>query len=267
MQVAVLDIGQGLSVVVKTAKHTLLYDAGPKYNEQSDAGGRIVVPYLRAEVVGQLDGFIVSHNDIDHSGGAPSVLAQIPVGWFASSFTESDSMLLPANALKCFAGQHWQWDGISFEVLYPSWQCYENMSLTDNNRSCVVKISSQFGSILLTGDIEELAEVSLLEASTDKLKSDVLVAPHHGSKTSSSVRFVQAVGAKHIIFTVGYLNRFKHPKPMIEKRYEDSGARLYRSDYSGALLIDFTHKSNVKIRVWRQVQPRYWHDNYHLDEN
>lgn len=267
MQVAVLDIGQGLSVVVKTAKHTLLYDAGPKYNEQSDAGGRIVVPYLRGEGIKQLDGFMVSHNDIDHSGGAPSVLAQMPVGWFASSFTESDNMILPPNALKCFAGQHWQWDGVSFEVLYPSWQSYENTSLTDNNRSCVVKINSQFGSILLTGDIEELAEASLLEANADKLHSDVLIAPHHGSRTSSTVNFVQAVGAKHIVFTVGYLNRFKHPKPIIEKRYEESGARLYRSDYKGALIIHFSFNQLIKIEALRELQPRYWHDRYHLGRN
>ena len=267
MQVAVLDIGQGLAVVVKTANHTLLYDAGPKYNEQSDAGGRIVVPYLRGEGIKKLDGFIVSHNDIDHSGGAPSVLAQVPMGWFASSFTESDSFKLPPNALKCFAGQHWQWDGVSFEVLYPSWQSYNNASLSDNNRSCVVKISSQFGSILLTGDIEALAETSLLTASNDKLKSDVLIAPHHGSKTSSTVNFVQAVGAKQVIFTVGYLNRFKHPKPMIEKRYAESVALLYRSDYSGALLIDFAHKMPLQILAWRQAQPRYWHDDYQLSLN
>ena len=130
-----------------------------------------------------------------------------------------------------------------------------------------MKITSQFGSILLTGDIEELAETSLLETNTDRVHSDVLVAPHHGSKTSSSVGFVQVVGAKHIIFTVGCLNRFKHPKPMIEKHYEDSGAWLYRSDYNGALLIDFTRKTNLQIQAWRQVQPRYWHDNYHLSEN
>ena len=267
MQVAVLDIGQGLSVIVKTANHTFLYDAGPKYNEQSDAGGRIVVPYLRGEGIKKLDGFMVSHNDIDHSGGAPSVLAQIPVGWFASSFTESDSFILPPSALKCFAGQHWQWDGVSFEVLYPSWQSYDDESLSDNNRSCVVKVTSQFGSILLTGDIEEMAETRLLEANIDKVHSDVLVAPHHGSKTSSTIALVQAVGAKHIIFTVGYLNRFKHPKPMIEKRYEESGAWLYRSDYNGALLIDFTPKTNLQIQAWRQAQPRYWHDNYHLSRN
>jgi competence protein ComEC len=286
MQVAVLDIGQGLAVVVKTANHTFLYDAGPKYNEQSDAGGRIVVPYLRGEGVKKLDGFIVSHNDIDHSGGAASVLAQVPVSWFASSFIESDTMDMPRNTLKCFAGQHWRWDDVNFDVLYPSIESYENLNLTDNNRSCVVKITSQFGSILLTGDIEELAENALLEAGLqhnnyeaagdaalvkNKLKSDVLIAPHHGSKTSSSVNFVQAVGAKHIVFTVGYLNRFNHPKPMIEKRYEESGAWLHRSDYHGALLIDFTRKTNLqlngKIMSWRQAQPRYWHDNYHLGEN
>ncbi len=281
MQVAVLDIGQGLAVVIKTANHTFLYDAGPKYNEQSDAGGRIVVPYLRGEGIKKLDGFMVSHNDIDHSGGAPSVLAQVPVGWFASSFVESDTMELPPSALKCFAGQHWRWDGVNFEVLYPSIESYDNLNLTDNNRSCVVKITSQFGSILLTGDIEELAENTLLEAGLqpnihaasgdtvlveNKLKSDILIAPHHGSKTSSSANFVQAVGAKQIIFTVGYLNRFNHPKPIIEKRYEESGAWLYRSDYHGALLIDFTRKTPTKITSWRQAQPRYWQDNYHLGE-
>ncbi len=267
MQVAVLDIGQGLSVVVKTAKHTFLYDAGPKYNEQSDAGGRIVLPYLRGEGVTKLDGFMVSHNDIDHSGGAASVLEQMPITWFASSFTESDVLTLPPNALKCFAGQHWRWDGVSFEVLQPSWQSYENTSITDNNRSCVVKITSQFGSILLTGDIEEFAEASMLAANKNVLVSDILIAPHHGSKTSSTVNFVQAVGAKQVIFTVGYLNRFKHPKPMIEKRFEESGARLYRSDYNGAILIDFTRKLPIQIQAWRQAQPRYWHDNYHLGEN
>ena len=267
MQVAVLDIGQGLSVVVKTANHTFLYDAGPKFNEQSDAGGRIVVPYLRGEGIKKLDGFMVSHNDIDHSGGAASVLAQVPVGWFASSFTESETMQLPPKPLKCFAGQHWQWDGVSFEVLHPSLPSYNDANLSDNNRSCVVKISSQFGSILLTGDIEEPAEASLLAANADKLKSDVLIAPHHGSKTSSSAPFLQAVNAQQVIFTVGYLNRFKHPKPEIETRYKESGALKFRSDYTGALLINFTRNMPLRILAWRQAQPRYWHDDFQLSLN
>ncbi len=210
---------------------------------------------------------MVSHNDIDHSGGASSVLAQVPVGWFASSFTEQDSFNRPANALKCFAGQHWQWDGVSFEVLHPSLQSYNDANLSYNRRGCVVKISSQFGSILLTGDIEEPAEASLLDANADKLKSDVLIAPHHGSKTSSSAPFLQAVNAKQVIFTVGYLNRFKHPKPEIEKRYKKSGALEFRSDYTGALLIDFTRNMPLQILAWRQAQLRYWHDDFQLSLN
>jgi competence protein ComEC len=179
--------------------------------------------------------------------------------------------------MKCFAGQHWRWDGVSFEVLHPRIESYDNAEIKDNNRSCVVKVTSQYGSVLLTGDIEKEAEKTILEYAlqpnihaahgdvileNNALKSDVLIAPHHGSKTSSTVEFVQAVGAKQIIFTVGYLNRFKHPKPLIEKRFEESGATIYRSDYHGALLLDFTRTKPIKIEAWRQTQPRYWQEKY-----
>lgn len=271
MQATALDVGQGLAVVIKTKNHTLLYDAGPRYSAQSDAGSRIIFPFLRGEGVKKLDGFIVSHNDADHSGGASSVLAQVPVTWLASSFDLSE-IDKSSKRMKCFAGQHWQWDKVDFEVLSPSWDSYENVNLTDNNRSCVVKISSQFGSLLLTGDIEKEAESTLLQAtiheptghadSNNVLMSDVLIAPHHGSKTSSTSEFLTAVGAKHAIFTVGYLNRFKHPKPLITERYEESGAFLYRSDYHGELQIDFMRNNPIKIEAWRQSQPRYWHDKY-----
>ncbi len=261
MRVAVLDVGQGLATVVQTKNHTLLYDAGPRYSAQSDAGSRIITPFLRGEGVKKLDGFIVSHDDVDHSGGAGSVLAQWPVDWLASSFDLSE-IGKSSKRMKCFAGQHWQWDEVDFEVLSPSWDSYEDDNLTDNNRSCVVKISSRFGSLLLAGDIEVAAESTLLQANIHKLASDVLIAPHHGSKTSSTPEFLAAVAAKHAIFTVGYLNRFKHPKPLIAERYEKSGALLYRSDYHGALQIDFTHNNSIKIEAWRQSQPRYWHDKY-----
>ncbi len=301
MRVAVLDVGQGLAVVIQTRNHTLLYDAGSRYSAQSDAGSKIVVPYLRGEGVKKLDGFIVSHDDIDHSGGAASVLALVPVNWLASSFDLLNEMK-PKKSIKCFSGQYWRWDNVHFEVLHPSLESYENAEIKDNNRSCVVKVTSQFGSILLTGDIEKEAESLLLEHALQPqglspqnipakagysyvkpnihggdgdsvlnnkglekdylLKSDVLIAPHHGSKTSSTVEFVQAVGAKQIIFTVGYLNRFKHPKPLIEKRFEESGAFTYRSDYQGAVLIDFKKNNPIKMTAWRQSQPRYWHDSY-----
>jgi competence protein ComEC len=143
-----------------------------------------------------------------------------------------------------------------------------------------VKVSSEFGSLLLTGDIEKEAENTLLndvieddalqanihevsgESISSRLKSDVLIAPHHGSKTSSTRQFVQAVGAQHVIFTVGYLNRFKHPKPLIQERFEDSGALIYRSDYQGALTFDFTQTKSIRVSALRQSQPRYWHDKY-----
>ena len=270
MQASVLDVGQGLSVVLKTANHTLLYDAGGRYSAQSDAGSRIVIPYLRSEGIQQLDGFIVSHNDADHSGGAASVLALMPTGWLVTSFGVPKEWQAK-KTVKCFAGQSWQWDKVTFQVLYPSWASYDNADISDNNRSCVLKVTTKFGSILLTGDIEREAETKILQAYVDKaasdlLSSDVLVAPHHGSKTSSTTDFIQAVNAKHAIFTVGYLNRFKHPKPMIEQRYSDSGALIYRSDYQGAINIDFVNQQAFKIESLRQTKPRYWHDRYNMIE-
>jgi competence protein ComEC len=148
----------------------------------------------------------------------------------------------------------------------------------------VVKLSSPFGSLLLPGDIEKEAENTLLNdviedaalqanqyaAAGDAvfprlashLKSDVIIAPHHGSKTSSTPEFVQAVNAQHAIFTVGYLNRFKHPKGLIEKRFTENGALTYRSDYQGALTLDFTQTNGISVNALRQSQPRYWHDKY-----
>lgn len=268
MDVTVLDVGQGLSVVVQTANHSLLYDAGPKYNAQSDAGSRIVLPFLRGSGVKKLDGFIVSHNDIDHSGGMASVLAQMPLSWLASSYKVD--VELPQKSLKihCFAGQSWTWDRVQFEVIYPRDDSYADASIKDNNRSCVVKISSQAGSMLLTGDIEKKAELNLLDRYAQSaprlLKSDVITVPHHGSKTSSTTEFIAAVQPSVSIFSSGYLNRFGHPKPIVMQRYQDSGSLSYRSDYDGAVQIKFMHDHNqqpsIQVSTWRSQNKRYWHD-------
>ena len=260
MQVAVLDVGQGLAVVIKTSNHTLLYDAGPQFSSQSDAGSRIVVPYLRGEGIKKLDGFVVSHNDIDHSGGAASVLVQMPPTWLLSSYSLPAEMQRPARQFKCFAGQYWQWDKVDFEVLHPSTQSYENLEIKDNNRSCVVKVTSRFGSVLLTGDIEKNVETNLLQVNQDSLASDVLIAPHHGSKTSSTIDFIQTVNAKQVIFSVGYLNRFKHPNPEVVERYQSSEADAFRSDYSGALLLNFNAAQGIQTEQWRRTHRKYWHD-------
>jgi competence protein ComEC len=270
MKVTVLDVGQGLSVVVQTAAHTLLYDAGAKYSAQADAGGRIVLPFLQGEGVRHLDGFVVSHNDTDHSGGMTTVLTQMPVSWLLSSLPQDLALGGNVNRIKCFAGQHWTWDGIKFEVLHPQLDSYVDAAWKDNNRSCVLKVTSASGSLLLTGDIEKSVESALVESQAGKqdsqsLNSDILVAPHHGSKTSSSAGFIAAVQPDLTIFTAGYLNRFRHPRAEVLARYKQAGSRAFRSDYDGAVTLNFVADDKagvIKAESWRKQNKHYWHDFY-----
>lgn len=262
----VLDVGQGLSVVVQTARYTLLYDAGPKYGEESDAGSRIVVPFLQGEGIADLDGFMVSHDDNDHSGGMDSVMALMPIKWLASSLPDNGNLTGSARKMKCFAGQHWVWDGVKFEVLHPVIDSYQDARVKDNNRSCVLKVSNEAGSILLTGDIEKGAEAELAGLQSAEIVSDVLIAPHHGSKSSSSAGFLDAVQPKHVIFTAGYLNRFKHPSPKVVERYREAGSAIHRSDYHGAITVTVSAgpqgSAGVRVSGWRQREKRYWHDDF-----
>lgn len=216
-----------------------------------------------------LDGFIVTHDDNDHSGGMDSVLALMPVDWFASSMPEAVIIPPDTERMKCYAGQSWHWDGVDFEMLYPNLSDYENTEIKDNDRSCVLKITSESGSLLLTGDIERHAESSLVSENSSSgaaiLKSDVLVVPHHGSKTSSTTDFVEAVAPRIAIFTVGYLNRFKHPRPEVTDRYKSIGSSLYQSDYHGAIELSFSkHRdlSQIVVTNWRAQRKRYWHDKF-----
>ncbi len=260
MKVAVLDVGQGLSVVLQTATHTLLYDAGPRYSSQSDSGNRIVIPFLRGQGIDRLNGFVVSHNDSDHRGGMVSVLTQMPVDWVASSLGDDDPDLAARRHMRCYAGQSWEWDGVHFEMLYPGWDSYADSAIKDNNRSCVLRVTSKFGSLLIPGDIERGAEAMLLKTYPEKLATDVLIAPHHGSKTSSSPGFVAATKPAVVIFTMGYLNRFNHPKQAVVERYKQNGSHIYRSDNDGAILLDFADSKAIAITRWRYSQMRYWQD-------
>jgi competence protein ComEC len=266
MKVAVLDVGQGLAVVVETASRILLYDTGPRYSSQSDSGSRIVVPYLRGEGISHLDGLVISHDDNDHSGGMLSVLSQVPITWFASSLAKPPE-LDALRHMPCYAGQSWVWDGVRFDMLHPDLSSYQDANIKDNNRSCVLRVASRFGSVLLTGDIERQAENDLLRVAPDSLAADVLVVPHHGSKTSSTVDFVAAVQPRAAIFTVGYRNRFGHPKQAVLERYEQIGSQAYRSDQDGAVLLDFFSKNGITITRWRSQARRYWQDSAALAEN
>jgi competence protein ComEC len=255
----VLDVGQGLAVVVRTQNHALLYDAGPEFANDSDAGERIVVPFLRGEGISKLSSLIVSHDDSDHSGGAESVLRTTPVQWLASSLANSHPIAAQMeNKVQCHAGQFWEWDGVRFEMLHPKIESYADAKLKDNARGCVLKISSQHGSALLAADIEQREENELLARDPQVLRSDVLIAPHHGSKSSSNEKFVRQVNPKTVIFSAGYRNRFGHPRPEIVERYGEIGAELLRTDHDGALLLDFS-STQVSARKWRRERQRYWH--------
>jgi competence protein ComEC len=258
MKVAVLDVGQGLGVVVQTARHALLYDTGPRYSAESDSGNRIIAPYLRAAGIARLDGMIVSHDDSDHSGGAISLLQDVPTRWVASSLPAQHEILpFAPQPRRCFAGQHWEWDGVNFDMLHPALDSYGDTDLKDNERGCVLKITSRFGRLLLPADIERASELQLVETLSETLASDVLVVPHHGSKTSSTPTFIAQVHPSIAIFTTGYRNRFGHPREEVVARYQQAGSQIYRSDTDGAILLDFS-SSGIAVRTWRKTAPRYW---------
>lgn len=187
-----------------------------------------------------------------------SVLDAVPMDWFASSLPQGHVLAREApQPRRCFAGQRWEWDGVRFEMLYPGWESYAIEELKDNFRSCVLKITSPYGSLLIPGDIERDAEAELLAVQPDMLKADVLVAPHHGSKSSSTEAFLQQVHPSIAIFTAGYRNRFGHPKPEVMARYSALGSELYRSDADGMVMLDFS-RQGISAQSWRRARPRYW---------
>jgi competence protein ComEC len=240
---------------VRTASHDLLFDTGPQYSPEADAGERIVIPYLRAVGTSQLDAMIVSHDDKDHSGGAESLLREYPPRVWRSSLPAGHALLaLPVVHQPCRQAQSWEWDGLRFEILHPT----DDFAGSDNDMSCVLRVSGPHGSALLTGDISVKAE-SLLLASGQTLHADVLVAPHHGSRSSSQQAFIDAVGARQVIFTSGYRNRYHHPAPEVVARYAQSGATLYRSDAAGAVRFRLD-ASGISTWQARLTLRRYWHD-------
>ncbi len=256
--VDVLDVGQGLSAVLRTHKHALLYDAGPAFSSDTDAGSRVVVPFLRAQGVEQLDGFVVTHDDSDHFGGAISVLEAVPIGWLITSMPPgAPPVALARQRFRCFSGQNWEWDSVRFTILHPDWSSYNSPALKDNARSCVLKVESRFGSVLLPADIEQVSEMELLRTHREALRADVLVAPHHGSGTSSGIAFLAQVAPELVVIPVGYRNRFGHPKPEVVARYEALGSRVLRSDRDGAVTLKFS-ASGLSAEAYRGRYRRYW---------
>jgi competence protein ComEC len=258
VRLIVFDVGQGLAVAAQTRHHALLYDTGPDFSDGADSGNRILVPSLRAMGIAGLDGLILTHDDADHTGGAISVLQAMPIGWLSSSLPDGHPLLqLAADKQRCMDGQSWRWDGVDFEILHPDAGSYGNTETRDNNRGCVLRISTGGQHMLLTADIEKETEQRLLKEHPDKLPATLLIVPHHGSKTSSTDDFVVAVQSRYAIFTVGYLNRFGHPKQQVVQRYIDSGAELLRSDRDGAILA-VMDTQGLQVERYRKTHHRYW---------
>lgn len=245
-RLAVLDVGQGLAVVVETAGHTLLYDTGPRFGSGASTAELVLMPYL-ATRHRRPDLLVISHSDLDHAGGVPALRRHWP-GLPQVSGTPGSGT--PA----CAAGQGWQWDGVQFEFLHPA---VAPILRSDNNHSCVLRIRAGGQSVLLTGDIEARAEAALLRHTPD-LHARVLVVPHHGSAGASSAAFVQAVQPDYAVVSAGYHNRWDFPRPPVVARYRASGARLLNTARDGALLF-LVSPEDVRLEArWRQADARLW---------
>jgi competence protein ComEC len=242
-----LDVGQGLAVLIRTRRHTLLYDAGPRYGD-FDSGERLVVPSLRSLGVGRLDQLLISHADNDHAGGAQAVLRGLPVAVVVSG--EPAELPQTLNAQPCIDGARWQWDGVHFQT----WRWAGATS--GNQASCVLWVDAGGERMLLTGDIDTLAETAWRTANP-QVHADWLLAPHHGSRSSSSAAFLNAVAPHSVLISRGAHNAFGHPHPQVLARYQALGLRVYDSVAQGAVRVQLgAHTSASGLRD----EQRFWRE-------
>ena len=244
VQMTVLDVGQGLAIVVRTKKHVLIYDTGPHYFQGFDAGQAVVLPFLQYLGIKSRARMVVSHADNDHSGGALSVLHGKAVDEILSSVPKDRQKAIfgdqTSKVKPCVSGQHWRWDGVQFTMISPEvGQVYQG-----NNSSCVLKVTAYGKSLLLTGDIEKKVEKKLVQEKKP-VQAEVLVAPHHGSNTSSTQLFIRAVRPKYVLMSAGYKNRFHFPSSSVLARYHAAHVKVYNTAYQGAIEVTINKKGTV----------------------
>ena len=249
------DMGQGHAVLLRTASHSLLYDTGPRYSAETDAGQRVLVPLLRA-LGERLDTVVISHQDSDHSGGALAVMAMQPQAEVLTSIPPTHSLQQAHAMTRCERGQRWVWDGVQLEVLHPKADDFTK-PLKPNALSCVLRVTSANGTVaLLVADIEAAQEQQLLQSEAS-LAADWLLVPHHGSLTSSTPAFVQAVRPSVAVVQAGYRNRFAHPRPEVVARYDELGVLLVQSARCGASI--WRSEQPKLVQCERDQGKRYWH--------
>ena len=258
-RLTVLDVGQGLAVHVQTASHDMVFDSGPRWG-LGDAGSSVLLPYLRGQGVTRLDALVLSHSDSDHAGGAATLLAALAVDRRVThSGARASRIDGHGSWTSCSDGGEWRWDGVRFSWLNPPaapggrWP-----ARSDNDRSCLLRVSGRGGSALLAADIGAGVEAQLVREAGPALAADLVLAPHHGSRSSSSPAFVAATGASAVVFSVGYRSRFGHPHPSVWARWSAAGARGYRTDSQGAIHADFG-REGVTLATQRSRAGRYWH--------
>lgn len=246
----VLDVGQGLAAVVQTHERTLLFDTGPGFSDRFDAGAAVVVPYLRHAGVASIDRLVVSHGDFDHRGGLDSVLAQMPV---ATVLSGEPLPILHPDARQCRDGLIWAWDAVEFRMLGPP----AGFVGHGNDASCVLSVRGRGGGALLTGDIEADAERGLINRHGARLRHEIMLAPHHGSTTSSTAPLLAAVRPRYVVFPVGYRNRWRFPAAAIVERYRRVRAEIFRTDRDGAVTLR-VQASGIGAEGYRRAHRRFW---------
>jgi len=258
--VTALDVGQGMAIVLESAAHVVVFDAGPRYSAESDAGSRVLVPYLRMRGIRSVDVLVISHQDIDHAGGASALLRSLPVARVWTSVPTGHRLLAGANGvMRCEAGQATAVGALRLAALSPAPDLYDNARATTNARSCVILAQLGAHRVLLTDDVPARREEQIVRAQAD-LHVDLLVAPHHGSHTSSSEALVAATRARWASMQLGYRNHFNHPHAEVVQRYRTHGVQVVRSDESGAARWRFGADGGVTLERWRLDHARYWYN-------
>ncbi len=256
-----VDVGQGTAVLIRTRAHLLIYDTGPRYSRDSDAGERVLLPLLRGRGEDRVDKMILSHRDSDHVGGASSVIRVLPVAELLASLEDGHPLWqLPGLKQRCLAGQRWVWDGVQFEILHPLASDYPGTG-KPNSISCVLRVAGSApgsGSLLVTGDVERLQELAMVSRDGARLRSTVMIAPHHGSRTSSTAQLLDAVQPRLAVFQAGYRNRFGHPAADVVERYRSREIIIVESTRCGAWTWQGDAAAS-EVTCERQVRRRHWH--------
>jgi competence protein ComEC len=247
-----LDVGQGLSAVIETRHHSLVYDTGARFSPYFNTGEAVVVPFLRSRDITELDVLLISHSDNDHVGGVGALMNRLPVRRVMTSVPER---ILLGGVDRCEVGQRWVWDDVSFEVLHPP----AHWSGSENDQSCVLRVHNAGGSVLLTADIELEAERYLTASKGDGLESEILLIPHHGSRTSSTPAFLRVVNPQVGLVSAGYRNRFGFPAHEVIERYRRHGTEVIDTVSRGAIRVRVHPDTGPEFESgYRQASQRYW---------